>query len=252
MLRYQTSSFSSAVALVTLVAFLAVILVPVQLPAQTSTDANDEEIALRFEQVMVMKSRGDFDRAIDELNAMIVDYEGLEQVLRLAYSYLVATYHEQRDTEGARRAATAALERFPDITARDIITVPPSVDDYYETLRREMFGALHIIEPEGALAFLDENPLGEGETPLHLALVRVGEYDLMLTKPGYYDYTERIAIRPNDNLVKTIQMRRARDRRWWLVRVGVVCAAALIGWGLYEWFTDDPPDDLGAPPKPPP
>jgi hypothetical protein len=251
MLYRRTSLLSSVVVLVTIVAFVVVMVIPVSALAQTSTGTNDEEIARRFEQVMVMKSRGDFDQAIDELNAMIKDYEGSEQVLRLAYSYLVATYHEQRDTDGARRVATQALERFPDITAQDIITVPPSVDDYYDTLRHEMFGALHIVEPKGALVFLNNDSVGESETPLRLGLVRAGEYDLMLTKSGYHDYTERIAIMPDDNLVKTIQMRRARDKKWWLIRVGVVCAAVATGWLVYELLKDDPPDDLGAPPVPP-
>jgi hypothetical protein len=245
-MRYHHPSFVRTVALATIVAFVCVAIVPVWTSAQTGAGATDEVIARRFEQVMVLKSRGEFDQAIGELTAMIGDYEDSEQVLRLAYSYLVATYHEKGDTDGARRAATEALERYPDISAQDVITVPPSVDTYYETLRREMFGALHIVEPKGALVFLNEKPAGEGETPLRLALVRVGEYDLLLSKPGYYDYSERIAIQPDDNLVKTIQMKRARDKKWWGIRIG---AAAVAGLVAYLLIKDGESDPLPPPPE---
>jgi hypothetical protein len=70
-----------------------------------------------------------------------------------------------------------------------------------------------------------------------------------LTKPGYHDYTERIAIRPNRNLVKTIQMKRARDKKWWGIRIGAVAVAGVAAYFLLR--EDPPPEDLPAPPGPP-
>ncbi len=243
-----SSLFMKTMILITMVAFVGMTLVPPQVFAQADTNTKDEDIARRFEDVMVLKSRGEYDNAIDELHTIMADYEGSERVAQLAYSYLVATYHEKGDTEGARRIAAEALEKYPDLTAREIITVPPSVDEYYDTLRREMFGAIEIVEPEGARAFLDQKSMGDTETPLRLGLVRVGEHDLRLTKPGYHDYTERVAIRPNGNLIKTIQMKRARDRKWWGVRIGVVVVAVVAAYFL---FREDTQKDLPAPPAPP-
>ncbi len=217
-------------------------------PVPALAQEGEKEISDRFEEMMVLKSRGEYDRAVDELGTIIDEFEGSERVLRLAYSYLVAVYHEANDTDGARRAAKEALERFPDITAGDEITIPPLVDEYYDTLRREMFGSLSITEPQGCDVFLNGDPVGQ--TPLDLVLVRAGAYDLNLTKNGYHDYAKNIVIEPDRLHVEAIQMKRARTKWWWIARGAVVVTGVVIV-ALLLWPPDDQLPELEDPPNPP-
>ena len=227
--------------IITLAAFIVLVVVPPSVAAQEG----ENDISARFEDVMVLKSRGDYDGAIGELNAIIAEYQSNERALRLAYGYLVAAYHEAGDVEGAERGAMEALERFPDITAGDDITIPPLVDDYYDRLRREMFGSLSIVEPKHAELFLDGNRVGL--TPLRRDLVRAGEHDILLVKKGYHHFVKSIVIESDRLHVETIEMKRARTKEWWIKR-GAIVALSVVALILL-W--PDPPQDLSEPPSAP-
>ncbi len=257
MIRFTSkeSWVSRSVTLITVTAFMTLLLPPLSVFGQTppSTQEQDVDVASRFQEIIVLKAQGEYDRAIDELNRVISEFAKSDQYVRLAYSHLVATYHEKGDVDGANRVAREALEKFPDILASDIM-IPSYVNTYYDTLRKEMFGRLTIQKTEGCRVFLNGKHVGD--TPLQLGLVRVGNYDLVLAKSGYHDYTERIRIESDRTLEKTISLSRDRDKWWWISRVGAgvaALAATAIGVAATQ---DEPeptpePEPLGGPPDPP-
>ena len=246
---------SRVITMMTVAAFAAMLLPPLPVSAQAPppTQAQEVDVAARFQEIIVLKAQGQYDQAIDELNKVISEFAKSDQYVRLAYSHLVATYHEKGDVDGANRVAREALEKFPDILASDIM-IPSYVNTYYDTLRKEMFGRLTIQKTEGCRVFLNGKHVGE--TPLQLGLVRVGKYDLVLAKSGYHDYTERISIQSNQTLEKTISLARDRDKWWWITRVGAgvaALAATAIGVAATQ---DEPtptpePEPLSGPPNPP-
>jgi tetratricopeptide (TPR) repeat protein len=231
---------------------MAMLLAPVSLFGQTPSE-QEGDISSRFQEIIVLKAQGEYDRAIEELNRVISEFAKSDQYVRLAYSHLVATYHEKGDVDAANRVAREALEKFPDILAQDVM-IPSYVNGYYETLRKEMFGRLTIQKPDDCRVFLTGTHVGN--TPLHLGLVRVGEYELVLSKSGYHDYTEAIRIESDRTLEKTVSLARERGKWWWITRVGagaVALAATAIGVAVTQ---DEPsptpePEPLAGPPGPP-
>ena len=255
MIRLRTGAGwgSRSIAWITIAAFTAMMLAPLSVFAQAPPPEPEVDISSRFQEIIVLKAQGDYDRAIEELNRVIAEFAKSDEYVRLAYSHLVATYHEKGDVDGANRAAREALEKYPDILAQDVM-IPSYVNTYYDTLRKEMFGRLTIQEPESCQVFL--SGIRVGNTPLQLGLVRVGEYDLVLTKSGYHDYTERIQIEADRTLEKTISLARVRGKWWWITRIGTgvaVIAATAIGVAASQ---DEPtptpePEPLAGPPDPP-
>jgi tetratricopeptide (TPR) repeat protein len=248
-----SSCGSRFVTAITLAAFVVMLLAPLSVSGQTAPPEQEVDVSARFQEIIVLKAQGDYDRAIEELNRVIAEFAKSDQYVRLAYSHLVATYQEKGDVDGANRVAREALEKYPDILAQDVM-IPSYVNTYYETLRKEMFGRLTIQEPEGCRVFLSGNHVGT--TPLQLGLVRVGAYDLVLSKSGYHDYTERIQIESDKTLEKTVSLARVRGKGWWLTRVGAgiaVIAATAFGVAASQ---DEPtptpePEPLSGPPAPP-
>ena len=221
--------------------------------AYSQIEVSDEigEFFNRFQEVATLRADREYDPAIQKLSEIVKDLMASEQVLKSAYHHLVWTYEAKGDSTGARAIAHDALERFPDLTA-DEISFPNYVNDYYDMLRREMFGSLRIIEPEGCRLFLNENYVGD--TPLRLDLVRAGEYDLELTKSGYQDFSEHIRIQPEERLEKTLSLQRKHDWKWWTYRVGAGAAVASVLTVVIIGGEDDktpPLEQLPFPPDPP-
>jgi len=247
----RSSRFSKLVTLTVIVAFVTAVWVPGLLQAQTATDNRDDQIADKFQEIIVLKAEGEYDRAAQQLRQIIQDYSGSDRVLRLAYSHLVVVYNENNDQEGAREAAREALERFPDITAEDI-TLPPFVNGYYDELREEMFGSLTIKDPEGCRVFIDDKHAGE--TPLVLDYVRAGEHRLTITKSGYEDFAETVTIEAGGVLSMKPSLDRKHDWKWWSLRVGAgALVVGLLAIGLSGGGDDGvPPEEpLPDPPAPP-
>ncbi len=211
-----------------------------------------EIIYQKWEEIISLRSRGEYTRAIEILNKIIEEYSDSEDILKRAYNHLVFTFLQKKDDVSAMAKARDALDHFPDLAA-DIVEFPPTLNDTYDQLRREMFGSLWITRPEGCRVFLNEE--FKGEVPLHLDLVKVGEHDLMATKSGYHDYTEPIRIDPNGKHMLDISMDRKRNFTWWLYRVGppvltgVILAIVLGGEGGGGAVPE--PQPLPAPPPPP-
>jgi hypothetical protein len=214
---------------------------------QTASDEGSTAIS-KFDEVIKLKVDGEYDLAIDKLQEIITEFSNSEPVLRRAYNHLVAIHHETGDTGSAVRTAREALEKYPDLTAEQDWFLP-AINGYYDQLRKEMFGSLTIEDPEDCRVFLNAEHVGT--TPLHLALVRAGEYDLSLTKSGHHDYTGRVLIRPGVSLAENVSLKRKRGKWWWIARGGgaVVAVVALVV-GLSG---DDPqPEDPKPLPPPPP
>jgi hypothetical protein len=206
----------------------------------------------KFQGVIKLRADGDYDSAITELRDIVTQYSNSDQVLRLAYNHLVTTYIAKGDPDGAKAAAREALEKFPNLVAEEI-AFPPRVNEYYVELRKEMFGSLTIQKPKDCRVFLNGKHVGD--TPLRLDLVRVGDYDLTLSKSGYNDFTERIRIQPDVALDKEPSLESKRGFAWWAYRVGAgVVAATLLAVGLSggdEAAPAEPAEPLPPPPGPP-
>jgi len=227
--------------------------------AQVPLEGNEERAYQKFQAIQTLRSDGQYDEAIQQLTEIIKEYSDSERVLREAYNHLVTTYRAKGDRDGAIQAAREALERFPDLTA-DQLHFPEAVNDYYEQLRKEMFGSLKISEPTECRVFLRKADSTSpekhvGETPLEIKLLRVGEYEMSLTKSGYNDYSEMVVVQPDHTVEKDVSMERRRDWKWWSWRVGAgALAVGLIAYGLSG--SDDPasepqPVPLPGPPAPP-
>ena len=210
------------------------------------------EVQAIFEQIVALRLDGEYDRAVETLNDLIAKYQKPEEVLRRAYHHLVTVYVQNGDEEGAKAAARAALEHFPDLRA-DELEFPGGVNDVYEQMRKEMFGAFVIKQPKECRVYMDSTYVGE--TPLALNLVRVKEYGLTVTKSGYKDYVSRIEIQPERTLdLSGLALERNRAWWWWPAWVGgaaVAAVAVAIGVSGDEEGSTDEPDPLPGPPSPP-
>jgi tetratricopeptide (TPR) repeat protein len=223
-------------------------------PAFALSGSEGESISERMERVNVLRSRGEFQSAIEILNDIIRDYSESEQVLRYAYNHLVFTYNSMEDRDAALEKARQALERFPDLKG-ETPDIPPSVDEIYDRLRKEMFGSLDVTQPEKCNVFLlqDSMKVFKGVTPLELPLVRVGTYTLEVTKSGYHDYSRQISIAPDQKYSLDVPLSRERGTTWWLIRIlPPTLAGALLAYLLWpEETTAGEPQPLPEPPDPP-
>lgn len=227
---------------------------PAAVPAIGQTEVPDqgapsEAIYQKWEEVSSLRTQGQFDRAIAVLQEIIVDYADSEEILRRAYNDLVFTYYLNHDAEGASNQARIALEHYPDLAA-DAVAFPPRVNETYDQLRREMFGSVTITKPKEAQVLLDGEL--QGETPLHLDLLRVGQHDLKVVKAGHRDYTESIFVDPNGRHVFEISMDRDRSMGWWLARGALVVGAGVLVAAVASSGEESSTSPLGDPPPPPP
>jgi uncharacterized protein (UPF0147 family) len=226
------------------------------IPAGILYAQNEQAINATFIEVTRMRSRGEFDQAVETLKKIIQDYTDSDQVIRQAYNQLIYTLDYRGDSESMRVYARIALERFPDlmVTEEESDYVDPlRLNPTYDQLRKEMFGAVRIDEPEGCRVLIDG--IQVGETPYFEPLVRAGVHKLVLTKSGFYDLEQRLLVDPGGNHpVVASAMQRQRDKWWWIYRVG----PALVGSAVLTYsLTRDsgnpvaPDEPLPGPPAPP-
>ncbi|NIO02251.1 MAG: PEGA domain-containing protein [Candidatus Latescibacteria bacterium] len=210
----------------------------------------EESIVQKWDEVSSLRLNGEYDRAIEILNQIIEEYSNSEEILRHAYNQLVSTLLLKGDEENAGEKAQEAVLIFPDLEA-DPISFPPRMNEMYAQLRSELYGSLTITKPKECRIFLDDD--FKGETPLHLELVRAGEYNLMVTKSGYHDYSESIHVDPNAKLNLEVSMDRQRNKRWWLYRIGpAVLTGVLLAVGLSIAGEEGQPAEEQPLPLPPP
>lgn len=226
------------------------------IPASMLRAQNELKINETFTEIARMRSRGEFDQAVEVLKKIIQDYTDSDQVIRYAYNQLIYTLDYRGDSESMRVYARIALERFPDLIVTDEesdYVDPVRLNPTYDQLRKEMFGSVRIDNPEGCRVILDGVQVGA--TPYYEPLVRAGVHQLVLTKSGYYDYEERLLVDPDGNhIVATASLQRQRDKWWWIYRVGpALVGSAILTYGLTrDSGSDVPPDEpLPGPPAPP-
>ncbi len=219
---------------------------------ETAAPKSAAAVQSTFEQIVALRLDGKYDQAVAMLSEVIASYVNSDEVLRRAYNHLLTVYVQNDDEEGAREAGRAALEKFPDLTA-DELEFPGRVNDVYNQLRKEMFGSFVISQPKECKVYL--NGTHVGDTPLILSLVRVGEYDLTVTKSGYKDYVSRIEIQPE--LTRDLSgLSLDRDRAWWwwpawIGGAAVTAVAVAVGVSGGDEGTPPEPQPLAAPPPPP-
>lgn len=178
-----------------------------------------------WEEVGLLRARGDYAVAVQLLERIISDYPGDDAVQRRAWNLLVHTHFKMNDEEGAMKTAREALARYPDLSVNTAI-LPQSMNETYRELRSAMYGSLEITGPGGAALFLDGDSLGVA--PMNLAYVRTGQYSLMAVKSGFHSMVDTIRIDPSATLTMGIAMERRRDKKWWLYRIGPVIAAGIV------------------------
>ena len=214
-----------------------------------------EDISEKIERVNILRARGEFEQAIEILDDIIIEYHSSETILRHAYNHLVFTYHKMGRAGTAIEKAQEALERFPDLRV-EMPDIPPSVDEIYNTLRREMFGSITIEQPAGCSVFLTKDSIKAfmGETPLELSLVRVGTYTLDVTKAGYHDYSMKINVFPDERQNVPVQMFLERGVRWWVLNLSPIAfVGAFVAYMAWPRETSTAGlEPLPGPPDPPP
>jgi len=235
----------------------------------------------RFREISDYRSRGEFDAAINALNAMIDDFARSDDVLRRAYNQLVWTILTKSEdaSERARVASDAAtrdalraelddlarqlggvvgtaLTRFPDLHAGDDVPDPSRVNQTYEPARQRMFGNLQVETAPDSAAVWINNPargwVNEGFTPLRRNLFPIGTYQIRLAHDGYKETTFTTQIAPNESKHHEVTLVRTRGRSWWLTRV-VAPVAVTVGVVTYALVSGNDggavqPDPLPGPP----
>jgi hypothetical protein len=234
---------------------LIALLVSCLMPTIAPCSVEDQAYIDKFTEVAILRSNGEYDRAIELVKSIIKEYANSDNVLRYAYNQLVFTLDKKNDTDAKVAYAREALEKFPDlrIEGAEINSVPVYLNDLYDQLRSEMFGSVTVQQPEGCRMFL--NGEFKGLTPATLPLVRVGEYEMVLTKSGYHDLTKRITVDPSGRHVFSESLSRERGTMWWVRRLSpALVGGAIITYGLVrdrggnEPVADQP---LPYPPNPP-
>ena len=114
-----------------------------------------------------------------------------------------------------------------------------------------MFGALNVAtRPESCKVFLG----GEfvGHSPLMLEYVKVGDYDLSVTRSGYHDESTHIRIEPGRPTSVPLSLQKQRGKGWWLARLGpaAVLASVLLAMQLQKDEAGEA-ERLPGPPPPP-
>ena len=235
------------IASVLVVSFSLIAVIPAGLGSQVPQD----QIYSRFEKVSSLRSEGQYDQAIEILRGIIAEYSKSDEVLRRAYSDLVFTLLSKQDADAATQSATEALLRFPDLTA-DAVYFPPRVNELYDRLRAQLYGALHVLaKPDSCRVFLGKEFIGF--SPLHVEYVRVGEYQMNISKSGYKDESSPLRIEPGSPASVQLSLQRERGKRWWLLRAGpgAVVASVLVYLGLSGKEGAATAEPLAGPPSPP-
>ena len=220
-------------------------------PAGLTSQGTDEQIYDRFERVSSLRSQGQYDKAIEVLQGIIAEYSKSDEVLRRAYCDLVFTLMSKPDADGAAQRAREALLRFPNLTA-DPVYFPPRVNELYDQLRNQLYGALHVLtKPDSCRVFFGEKFVGV--SPLHVEYVRVGDYVMNLSKSGYKDETSPLRIEPGSPTSVQLSLQRERSKKWWLLRTGpgAVVAGVLVYLGFRGKEGAAALEPLPGPPSPP-
>jgi hypothetical protein len=113
-----------------------------------------------------------------------------------------------------------------------------------------MFGSFVIEQPKECRVYLDS--LYVADTPLRLDLVRVGEYQLTVTKSGYRDFVSQIEIEPE--LTRDLSgLALERDRAWWWWPAwlgGAAISVVALAVGLNRGGDEAPPVENPLPEPP--
>ena len=184
-----------------------------------------EEIYQRFDQVSRLRGLGNIDGSLEILEGIIREFADSDVVLRRAYNQFVYTLNSADRPVKAREKAREALLRYPDLRV-DQAFAPAYVNQIYDDLCAEMFGALTISEPEDCRVFLDGDHVGD--TPLHIPLLLVDTYRLEMFKSGFHAYEDTVHINPSGRHEFSFSMNRNRGSGWWLTRLGIGTAVGTI------------------------
>jgi len=210
----------------------------------------DEEIFSLWEEVGLLRARGEYKKAEEILEQILIDYIDDEVVLKRAWNLLVHTRFKMNNEEGAMETARKALECFPALTINTAI-LPAWMNDRYDELRSAMYGSLEVTGPEGAALFLDEDSLGMA--PVKFEFLRTGRYILTASKKGYHARADTIRIDPSETLTFGMTLDRRKDVKWWFYRV--IPAAVAVGMIIYFTLPDKTStpveEPLPWPPDPP-
>jgi hypothetical protein len=152
-----------------------------------------------------LRSQGSHEQAIEVLRAVIATQSSDEPILRRAYNELVFTFLDTNSPE-SEEAAHEALRRYPDLSA-DPTRFPPSINELYENLRRELFGSL-LLDTRPPQAWVTIGELYDGESPVEIAYVPVGEYAVRIQQAKHLDKSTTIRVDPGRETSMTVTLDR--------------------------------------------
>ena len=234
---------------------LAVSFVCAQLPAfslgQPAAVESPENIEQRWNRIYTLRSSGEYDRAIESLHQIILEFSDSEEVLRQAYKDLIFTFKSKGDVDGSIEIARQGLTKFPDLKPDRFLFTSFTVN-VCDSLRAEMFGSLRIKKPDGCQVFLDGDHVGEA--PLIMEYVPIGEHDLRAIQSGRREYREPVVILPNQRVELELSLDQAKGTRWWLTRIGAGLAVGTlvaVSMAGSDEIAEEPIDPLVDPPMPP-
>jgi hypothetical protein len=251
-----------------LVAFVSLFLAPSLLLAQAQPASQTPEERAANARILKMRDlrmAGDYEQVIPNLVNMIREYRDSETILRKAYNLLVAVLlFDVGDEAAAEARAREALTAFSDLTV-DEANYPKALNDFYDGLRRQMFGWIVISEPREASVFIakkdddTESLLGvvPKETTLTTGLLPIGEYELRFAKSGHMDKSKDCVVLAGLPTPVAETLEQERGRMWWVYRIGggavaVLATVLLLGGGGDDGGGTEPePEPLPGPPAPP-
>jgi hypothetical protein len=152
-----------------------------------------------------LRAQGSHEDAIEVLRAVIAAQSSEEPILRRAHNELVFTYLDVASPK-TEDAAREALRRYPDLSA-DPSRFPPSVNELYNRVRRELFGSLllHTRPPQARVTIGD---LYDGESPVEITYVPVGDYPVRIQQTKHIDKSTTIRVDPGRETSMTITLDR--------------------------------------------
>lgn len=165
--------------------------------------ANEKDIP-DISDIRLLRKLGEYEEAKRYLKLLIEDRSTPAKVRRSAYNEIVTIFFLAGGEKKMKAAAEIALREFPGLKA-DPTHYPVEVNQAYNNLRERLFGSIRIeTEPENCRIFLDGED--KGLSPVDVIEISVGEHQVRVAKNGFEDRVIQIAVRPDEEIIKTIKL----------------------------------------------
>ncbi len=235
--RRLLSTFLSAVLL------HAGLAIPVR-SQETPAASVDPKVALNEARDLI--KNGDLSQAVDLLKQTIELSNEDTGSLREAYLLLIKSYElwgiEELDSPRGRTGAEPYFKEARDVIAECLRNralrhtqpepVPEHMAQDFAQVRRDIFGSFRLtkLNPPAAVVLLEGDTLrvAPGDSLPSDTDLLVGPRRVVVTHPGYKDYTELVTIQANTIGTGVYDLSKRRSKRWYAA-VGTGLAAGVGG-----------------------